>query len=64
MSMGHGVYGAFTRYASVRSDQLFAVPPNVSMEHAALTEPLSVAVHVVEEIANFRLGDTVLLSGA
>lgn len=61
--MGHGVNGAFTKYATVRPDQLFAIPSGVSMEHAALVEPLAVAVHVVEEIADFKLGDTVLLSG-
>ena len=61
--MGHGVNGAFTRYVAVRPDQLFKIPENVSMEHAALVEPLAVAVHVVEEIASFKSGDTVLLSG-
>ena len=61
--MGHGVNGAFTSYAAVRPDQLFSIPEGVPMEHAALAEPLAVAVHVVEEIANFKLGDTVLLSG-
>jgi L-iditol 2-dehydrogenase len=61
--MGHGVNGAFTRYAAVRPDQLFKIPEGVTMEHAALVEPLAVAVHVVEEIADFKLGDTVLLSG-
>ena len=61
--MGHGVNGAFTKYAKVRPDQLFKIPEGVSMEHAALVEPLAVAVHVVEEIADFKLGDTVLLSG-
>ena len=61
--MGHGVNGAFTRYATMRPDQLFTIPEQVSLEHAALVEPLAVAVHVVEEIADFRLGDTVLLSG-
>ena len=61
--MGHGVNGAFTKYAAVRPDQLFAIPEGVSMEYGALVEPLAVAVHVVEEIASFRLGDVVLLSG-
>jgi L-iditol 2-dehydrogenase len=61
--MGHGVHGAFTKYTVARADQLFAVPPGLSLEHAALVEPLSVAVHVVEEIADFGLGDVVLLSG-
>ncbi len=61
--MGHGVHGAFTKYVSVRPNQLFSVKEGVSMEHAALVEPLAVAVHVVEEIAQFQLGDVVLLSG-
>jgi len=61
--MGHGVNGAFTKYAAVRPDQLFPVPEGVTLEHAALVEPLAVAVHVVEEIADFKSGDTVLLSG-
>lgn len=61
--MGHGVNGAFTRYAAVRPNQLFAIPESVSLEDAALVEPLAVAVHVVEEMAQFKLGDVVLLSG-
>ena len=61
--MGHGVNGAFAKYAAVRPDQLFAIPDGVSMEYGALVEPLAVAVHVVEEVAAFRLGDVVLLSG-
>ena len=61
--MGHGVNGAFTRYTCVRPDQLFAIPEGVSLEIAALVEPFAVAVHVVEEIADFCVGDTVLLSG-
>ena len=61
--MGHGVNGAFTQYAAVRPDQLFAIPDGVSLEYGALVEPLAVAVHVVEEVASFRLGDVVLLSG-
>ena len=61
--MGHGVNGAFTKYTCIRSDQLFAIPQEVTLEHAALVEPFSVAVHVVEEIADHKLGDTVLLSG-
>lgn len=61
--MGHGVNGAFTRYAAVRPDQLFEVPENVSLREAALVEPLAAAVHAVEDVANFKLGDTALVSG-
>ncbi len=61
--MGHGVNGAFARYAAVRPDQLFRLPEGVSAEEGALTEPLAAAVHAVCDIARFRLGDVVLLSG-
>jgi L-iditol 2-dehydrogenase len=61
--MGHGVHGAFTKYAVVRPDQLYAVPAGVALKEAALVEPLAAAVHATNEIAKLRLGDTVLVSG-
>jgi L-iditol 2-dehydrogenase len=61
--MGHGVHGAFTNYAAVRPDQLYSVPSNISVREAALVEPLAAAVHAVTEVAKFKLGDTVLVSG-
>jgi L-iditol 2-dehydrogenase len=61
--MGHGVNGAFTRYAAVRPDQLYAVPDGVSLREAALVEPLAAAVHAVCDIARFKLGDVALVSG-
>lgn len=61
--MGHGVHGAFTRYAVARPDQLYAVPEGVSLEAAALVEPFAAAVHAVCDIARFKLGDIALVSG-
>lgn len=61
--MGHGVHGAFTRYAVVRPDQLFAVPEGVSLMEAAMVEPLAAAVHAVCETGSFGLGDIALVSG-
>lgn len=61
--MGHGVHGAFTRYAAVRPDQLFALPEEVSTEEGALVEPLAAAVHAVNDIANCKLGDKAIVSG-
>lgn len=61
--MGHGVNGAFTKYVAVRPDQLFKVPEGISMEEAALVEPMAAAVHAVCDIARIRLGDVVLVSG-
>ncbi|WP_375586352.1 zinc-binding dehydrogenase [Cyclobacterium xiamenense] len=61
--MGHGVNGAFAKFATARPDQLFAVPEGVSLEEAALVEPLAAAVHAVCDIARIKLGDQVLVSG-
>jgi len=61
--MGHGVNGAFSRYAVARLDQLYAVPEGVSLEAAALVEPFAAAVHAVCDIARFKLGDIALVSG-
>jgi len=61
--MGHGVDGAFTKYVSVRPDQLYATAGTVSDDISALVEPFAVAVHAVGEVAQVRYGDTVLLSG-
>jgi L-iditol 2-dehydrogenase len=61
--MGHGVNGAFTKYAAVRPDQLYAIPETVSMREGALVEPLAAAVHAVCDVAKFKLGDIALVSG-
>ncbi|NND35286.1 MAG: alcohol dehydrogenase catalytic domain-containing protein, partial [Saprospiraceae bacterium] len=61
--MGHGVHGAFTRYAVVRPDQLYPLPEGVDYRQGALVEPLAAAVHAVCEVAHYRLGDTILISG-
>lgn len=61
--MGHGVNGAFAKYVAVRPDQLYKIPVGITMEEAALVEPLAAAVHAVCDIARFKLGDVVLVSG-
>lgn len=61
--MGHGVNGSFTKYAVVREDMLYKVPDSVSLEEAALSEPLACAVQAIEELTDIKVGDTVLLSG-
>jgi L-iditol 2-dehydrogenase len=61
--MGHGVNGSFTRYAVVREDQVYRLPPAISLEQGALTEPFASAVQAIEELGEFRFGDTVLISG-
>jgi len=61
--MGHGVNGAFARFAVLRTDQLFEVPQNCSMRAGALTEPFAAAVQAVTEISPVRIGDVALISG-
>jgi L-iditol 2-dehydrogenase len=61
--MGHGVDGAFTRYVVMRADQLFRIPDHLSLEEAAMSEPLAAAVQAVTEVSRARIGDTVLVSG-
>jgi L-iditol 2-dehydrogenase len=61
--MGHGVNGAFTRYVTLRPDQLYRVPENFSLEEAAMSEPFAAVVQAVTEIAQVRTGETALVSG-
>jgi L-iditol 2-dehydrogenase len=61
--MGHGVNGAFCRYAVVRPDQLFRLDATVPVEEGALVEPLAAAVHAVAEQTEVRAGDVALVSG-
>ncbi|RST61735.1 Zn-dependent alcohol dehydrogenase [Siminovitchia terrae] len=61
--MGISADGSFTKYAVVREDMIYTIPENVSLEEAALSEPLACAVQAVEELTPIQIGDTVLLSG-
>jgi len=54
--------GGMAELVKARAAQLFAVPPEVTDEQAALVEPLSVAVHVVRT-SGFRPGDLALVMG-
>jgi L-iditol 2-dehydrogenase len=62
-SLGSGVNGSFTEYVVVNEDMVYKVPPNLSLQEAALAEPLACAVQAIEELTDFHAGDWVLLSG-
>lgn len=62
-SLGSGIDGGFTKYTVVREDMVYKIPDHLSLEEAALTEPLACAVKAIEELTQIRVGDTVLLSG-
>ena len=61
--MGHGVNGAFAKYAVVRGDQVYKIPAGLSLAEAALCEPFASAVQAVLQVTNVRLGDVALVSG-
>ena len=54
--------GAFAEYVAVPQHIVFKLPDSLSFEHAAMIEPVSVAVHAVS-ITPVRLGDTALVVG-
>lgn len=63
--LGYGALadGAFTRYVAARPEILHRVPDHVPFEHAALTEPISVAYNALVEKTDMRPGDLVVIQG-
>ncbi|MFI7062530.1 L-idonate 5-dehydrogenase [Kribbella sp. NPDC050124] len=57
------VQGGFATRIVVPADQVHALPPTLSLERAALAEPLSVALHAVRQAGDVS-GRTVLVTGA
>ena len=55
--------GAFAQLVPVREWNLFPIPDDVSLEEAALLEPLSVAMHAVRKL-RFKRDDFVAIFGA
>jgi L-iditol 2-dehydrogenase len=55
--------GAFAEYAVIQADYAFAVPDSMSLEAAALCEPLSVGIWACQKAA-VGPGSRVLISGA
>ncbi|MCA9264485.1 MAG: galactitol-1-phosphate 5-dehydrogenase [Planctomycetales bacterium] len=56
-------HGAFADYVVVPQHIVFRLPDSVPYHHAAMVEPISVAVHAVERMS-IRLGDTALVVGS
>lgn len=62
-SIGSGVHGAFTEYITIPANLAFHIPENVTLDEAALCEPLSCMVRCVIERGSVSAGDYVLVSG-
>jgi len=55
--------GAFAEFIRVPAEQLLAVPDGLSLREAALTEPLSVALHALD-VSGVAAGQGALVTGA
>ncbi|WP_254533312.1 zinc-dependent alcohol dehydrogenase [Natrinema gelatinilyticum] len=55
--------GAYTEYVTVEPQHLHAVPEDVPLRHAAVTEPTSIATRAVLEQSTTTPGDNVLVEG-
>ncbi len=56
-------HGAFAEFVAVPRRIVYPLPDNLSYQHAAMIEPVSVAVHAVG-LTSIRLGDTAVVVGA
>ena len=62
-SIGSGVNGAFAEYITVPSKGVYKIPENISLEEAALSEPLACVARCLIERGNITPDDHVLISG-
>lgn len=55
--------GAYTNFTTVPVEHLHRIPDDVALEHAAITEPTSIATRAVFDRSRVTPGDTVLVEG-
>ncbi|HWQ80348.1 MAG TPA: zinc-binding dehydrogenase [Anaerovoracaceae bacterium] len=63
LSIGSGMNGAFAEYIVIPESLVFKLPDSVSLDAAALCEPLACTVRNVIEFSKVKAGDYVLVSG-
>ena len=56
-------HGAFAEYVTVPQHIMYRIPDNVKFEHAAMVEPIAVALHSIS-LSGIQLGDTATVIGA
>ena len=61
--LGIDVDGAFAEYVKAPLETIHKLPEGVSLDLAALTEPLAVAQHIIT-VSNLKIGDKVAVIGA
>jgi len=62
LKIGFTRNGAFARYVSVPVECVYKLPNNITLEEAALTEPLCVGLHAIE-LSSVKCGDVVAVLG-
>ena len=55
--------GAYAAYMRVPEQVIYRVPEHVSLEHACLAEPIVATTHLMQERAQVRVGDDVVIVG-
>ncbi|MGH8977403.1 MAG: zinc-dependent alcohol dehydrogenase [Acidimicrobiia bacterium] len=60
---GHDSQGAFARYKVVPAAQLLPIPEHLASKHAALAEPMAVALHGITRAGGARPGTRWLVTG-
>ena len=55
--------GAFAEYVAVPEHILYKLPENVSFEHAAMVEPIAVALHAIN-LTDVKINDVAIVGGA
>lgn len=59
---GVGASGSFAEYAVYPESAIYAIPDDMTMEQASMLEPVSVAVHAIDQ-TNVRTGSTIAIAG-
>ncbi len=62
-AIGYKIDGCFASHIAMPVTSLHRIPPNVTYEQAALTEPMAVAVKGILERTNIEAEDFVMVSG-
>ncbi|MGC4018700.1 MAG: zinc-dependent alcohol dehydrogenase family protein [Muricomes sp.] len=62
IGVGTTVDGGFAEYVIMHEKQVYKVPDHLSYLEAAMTEPMSCAIHGID-LCNIKSGDTVLVMG-
>ncbi len=61
--IGNNNNGSFAEYVIAKSNQLYKVPENLSLEEISFSEPVACCVHAIKK-ANIKYGETVVVLGS